>query len=275
MLRGIITEMSDNSPQLPDPLSGKARSTGQAQIALGEFQTDLLMFIQSISDESLSPFAKKVHYLLQQNLGEEDLIRISPKYASAWMNNVIDPNDIAGDFDFTWMTSIDIDNQTIKTQQMLNFIRVMTQLQQVMPADQRVNINWENFAIKLIRDGFKVQDFHNIVESQRVNDSIEPSMEGRILVAGGQIMVQPNDDDQIHIQVHRANRNKLKDPFQRSQMDDHITKHQESLSRKQAIARAQALAFQQAQQQNNNQGPGNPGQIPESTSVEDLERGQR
>ncbi len=276
LLRGIITEMSDNSPQLPDPLSGKARSTGQAQLALAEFQTDILFFLDQIANESLKPFAGKVHSLLQQFVPDDAVIRITPKYARSWINNIVEPTEIIGGFDFEWLASTDMDAESIKTQQMLNFVRVATQLQQVMPPEERVTVNWENYFIKMLRDQFKIRDFHNIIESSRFDDRIDPDLEYKLLKMGGRIKANINDVHPTHIAKHNIDMAKLKDPFQRHLMEKHIIEHQEREQEKQDVARQQAaLLLAQQQQQKPPGQSGNPGQIPESTSAADLNRGQR
>jgi len=275
LLRGIITEMSDNSPQLPDALSGKARSTGQAQLALAEFQTDILFFLDQIANESLKPFVGKVHSLLQQFIDDDAVIRITPKYARSWIHNIVEPTEIIGGFDFEWLASIDMDAESIKTQQMLNFIRVATQLQQVMPPEERVTVNWENYFIKMLRDQFKIRDFHNIIESSRFDDRIDPDMEYKILNLGGQIKVNVNDDHPVHIGKHTVDIARLKDPYQRSLMEKHIVEHRQKEQAKQVAIQQQALLFASEQQQKQPGQSGNPQQIPESTSAADLSRGQR
>jgi len=79
-LRQIITEMSDNQPQLPDPIAGKARSTGQAQLAINEWQTDLYSIVNSMIEEGWIPMVSHVHSLLQANLDDDEIIRVSGRY---------------------------------------------------------------------------------------------------------------------------------------------------------------------------------------------------
>jgi hypothetical protein len=271
LLRTIITEMSENSPQLPDPLSGKARSTGQAQLALNEFQTDLLEIMDSLSWEGLKPFAKKIHIMLQQFLDTKEVIRITPKFAKAWINNVVTPEELCGDFDFTWMPAVQMGDTQVKVQQQLNLVRIVAQLKQ--QAGINVNINWDNFFLNLIREGFNIRNYHEIIETDRMDDRVSPDMEIKILEQGGEIRVNVNDDDQAHIANHRAEMGKLKD-FPRAKLEAHITEHQKQMEQKQAAAAMQAAMLQAQQQQANGGGAeGNLGQVPEATSTADLQRG--
>lgn len=271
LLRTIITEMSENSPQLPDPLSGKARSTGQAQMALNEFQTDLLEIMDSISWEALRPFAKKMHMMLQQFLDEKEIIRITPKFAKAWINNVVTPEEICGEFDFTWMPSIQLGDTQVKVQQQLNLVRIVAQLK--AQAGINVNINWDNFFLNLIREGFNIRNYHEIIETDRMDDRVPPEMEYKVLEQDGEIRVNVNDDDEAHIIKHTVDMNKLKG-FKRAKMQSHLREHQEMAEKKREAAAMQMAQLQAAQQDDTSGGQeGNLGQVPESTSSENLQRG--
>lgn len=273
-LRGIISEMSDNSPQLPDPIAGKARSTGQAQLAFNEFQTDLVMFGQQITEEALQPQVEKMHSMLQQFLPDDKIIRISGRYANTWINRVVTAEDIVGRYNFKWNVALNAQNNTIKNQQMLNLLKV---LPQIPPnALQRINFNWENFLTKILRDGFEIKDVQNIIETENLNPSIPPAIEHKIVWLNGAIDVQRTDDHAGHIASHRKYLESLpkNDLYKQSVMAEHIQKHVDA--EKKAMLEAQLI---QAQLQLEAAQPpgqsGNPGQIPESTDAGNLEKGVR
>lgn len=270
-LRGIITEMSDNTPQLPDPLSGKARSTGQAQLALNEFQTDIIFFLQQMSDDSLKPFLKKVHSLLQQHVPDDDVIRISPKYSKSWINNVVDAGAIIGGFDFEWLTSIEMDGHTVKTNQLLNFMKIIIDMKRADPS-MDIGVNLQNIFIKFLRDSMKIRDYHNIIESDRSDDSIDPGMESRLIEMGALISVNKNDDDDAHIIRHNADKARIKDPYKKSLMEQHIQEH---MSKKEAKVREAVQMQAMIQQQQASGGQGNRTQIPQSDNEADMMRGMR
>jgi hypothetical protein len=288
MVRAMITEMSDNSPQLPDPIAGKARSTGQAQLAVNEWQTDLYSFLESLTAEGLNPLAKKVHVLLQQNLTDDDVIRVTGKYAGTWLNRIVTPDQILGNLDFKWIGGLQIEQQSIRIQQMLNFIRVY----QSVPEEARgaIKFNWNNFFIKLLRDGFLIKDVHNIVETSRQTASVDPILEGRLIEMGGDIKVQKSDQDEAHIQIHKEDLAKLKPGtenfiYKQALLQKHIVEHEAQIREKAAAAQEaqmmRAMMMQQmAAPQGNGRGgkqttPGNLGQINESTDQSDIMRGQR
>lgn len=288
-LRGIITEMSDNQPQLPDPIAGKARSTGQAQLAINEWQTDLYSFVNQIIIEALQPLAKKTHSLIQQNLPDDAIIRITGKYADQWVNKVVTPSDIAGNYDFTWKGAIQNENQSVKTQQMLNFLKIYP----MIPKEAGVNINWENLIIKLLRDGFGIRDVETVVNTSRFNASVPPSLENRLLDQGATVRVSKEDDDDLHIQEHTYGQQLQKDPYYRSMYAKHLQLHAEQKQKKalEAQMQAQAQAMAQAQMQQQMQltqmkhpsskpasppnPAGNQGQMSQSTNPGDFERGLR
>lgn len=281
IIRGWISELSDNQPQLPDPISGKARSTGQAAMAVSEWQTDLFCFIDFLSVEALGSMAHKTHSLLQQFLSEDDVIRVSGKYADTWINRVVTPQDICGHYKFKWVGALQIETQSIKTQQMLNFLQVYQRLPQEAQAE--VKMRWTNYVIKLMRDGFLIKDVENIVETEQMTASAEPDLEERILKLGGDIAVVKSDDDDLHLQVHEAahaaDRDKLTRAYRAAHMEEHRKqKQQKILEARQVAMQMQALAAGGA----GGKPPGAPGaqegnqgQIPTATSQENLNRGQK
>lgn len=279
-VRSVITQMSDNSPQLPDPIAGKARSSGQAQLAIDQWSTDLFSFLRSISADCLSPFAKKIHILCQQNLSDDDIIKVAGKYSGKWISRVISPDDILGDYSFNWITTLEIQEQQVKIQQMLNFVKVFAQI----PPDQQAKIkfNWENYLLLLLRHGFMIKDTNTIIETPRETASTDPHLENRIIILGGNIMTTDSDDDNSHIAEHKIAQSKQKNKYVVSVFDQHIQAHLEQIKSKQAEAqKAQMQAQMQmaAMQAGQKPGPqsnkpgGNPGQLSESTNAADLGRG--
>jgi hypothetical protein len=287
LLRGMITEMSDNSPQLPDPIAGKARSTGQAQLAINEWQTDLFNFIETIVTDALQPLAAQTHALLQQNLPDDAIFRISGKYAGNWVNKVVTPQDVVGSYDWKWIGNYGIDNIQVKTQQMLTLLKILPAL----PPNSGITINWPNFMIKLMRDGFQIKDVENIISTEFLNSSLDPSTENKLLEIGGTVQVHPSDDGLLHNRWHQVLLAKTKDPYIRSLVAEHMKKHSEATEKKQAAMMQQQqmmqmMAMQQAQggggggspkgpMGNRNNPMGNQTQISESTNPSDLEKGLR
>lgn len=277
-LRNWISELSDNQPQLPDPIAGKARSTGQAAMAVSEWQTDLFCFIDFLSVEALASIAHKTHSLLQQFLEEDDVIRISGKYADTWVNRVVTPQDIVGRYKFKWVGALQIETQSIKTQQMLNFLQVYKTLPP--EAQSEVKMRWQNYIIKLMRDGFLIKDVENIVETEQMTASTAPDLEERILALGGEICVEKSDDDDVHIQFHEATHAQDKDILTRAYRAKHLEEHRENKKKKALEAQQVAMQMQVLQA---SQGPGgepggaegNVSQIPTATSQSNLNRGQK
>lgn len=298
-LRSIITEMSDNQPQLPDPIAGKARSTGQAQLAIDEWQTDLYSFINLIAIEALAPLASKVHALLQQNIADSDIIKINVRYAGNWVNKIVTPNDIIGRFKFHWLGSIQVENQSVKTQQMLNFLKIIPQI----PPEAQIQIKWDNLLIRLLRDGFNIKDVQNIIETEHLKASVPPALENRALDMGGEVEVTSSDDDALHLAEHKYGQAKATDKYVRALYDKHISDHTEQQAKKAQLAQIQQAQMQQQmammqagagpiQQKGHPQGPvpgmamgnakpnapnpaGNQTQISPGVSPADLARGNR
>lgn len=285
-IRTIMSQMSDNSPQLPDPIAGKARSTGQAQMAMDEWSTDQFAFMRSIAEEALAPFAQKIHMLIQQHVKDSDIIKIAGKYAGQWISRIVTPDDIMGNYSFHWNTTLQIQQQQVKTQQMLNFIKVYAQ---IPPQEQaKIRFNWENFLIDVLKDGFSIRDITKVIETPRMTASTPPNIENMIIKQGGEVMVTDSDDDKAHIGSHTQAQNELagSDKYLRSLFDQHIQLHTQAIQKKQMEAAQQQMMMQQQQQmalaqsqgggkkqpKQGNPG-GNPGQVNESTDTADMNRG--
>lgn len=273
ILRSIISEMSDNSPQLPDPIAGKARSTGQAELAIGEWQTDLFTFIDFISTEALSSMAFKVHSLIQQFISNDDVIRVSGKYAGTWLDRVITPDQIVGNYLFKWMGALQIENQAIKTNQILNLLKIYPTLPP--EAQSQIKMNWTNIMIKIIRDGFQIRDVENIITTDKLKASTPADIEERILIQNGMIDTNVDDDDEAHIRLHVAAQNKDKDLYRRALRAKHIDKHNKQMQNKRQAMQMAMAQLQSAQAPDSAGVEGNVAQIPEATSSADLQRGMR
>lgn len=281
MLRSIITEMSDNTPQLPDPIAGKARSTGQAQLAINEWQTDLFNFLEQISIEGLTVLAKQTHSLLQQNLPDDTIIRVAGKYATQWVNRVVTPEDLVGGFDFKWVGNIAIDNNSVKTQQMLNFLKILP----MIPQDSGIKFNWENFVILLLREGFQIKSPETLISTAHLNASVPPNIENKIINQGGEVEVCEQDDDDLHIKVHAIDGGKSKDVYIQSLYVKHIKDHEDAKAKKIQIMQMMQQQMQQQQLMLAQQGPpkgksggannpqGNQTQLSQSSNPADYARG--
>jgi hypothetical protein len=276
VLRQAISEMSDNSPQLPDPLAGKARSTGQAELAFGEFQTDLLSFMDTITTEALNPFAKKVHIMLQQYLPEDRIIRVAGRNSPNWIDRAVTPEELVGDFDFEWKGAIQIANQSVKGQQLLNFMRLFPQL----PPDSNVRIRWANLLRVFFKDSLQMRDADFMIETTQQGASTPARIENRIIAQGGMIEVQPTDDDSVHIQSHQSKIGDLKSNWTIAKMQEHINAHVKQIKDKELAIQQQQLEMQLALAQAQPPGgaptqQGNPQQISESPEGADQQRGLR
>ena len=271
-LRGMITEMSDNSPQLPDPIAGKARSTGQAQLAINEWQTDLFTFIDYVSEEALSPLAFKVHLLLQQFLSDDDVIRVSGKYSGTWLERVVSADDLVGQYMFKWIGALQIENSAVKTQQMMNLLKILPSLPP--QAQQDVKLNWANFVTKIMRDGFLIKDLENIMETANLTASVSPKIEEKILKLNGVIKVNASDDDMLHLQLHEYEQRIDKDLYRSAVRSKHIVEHKDQLQKKQIVLKM--MQQQQQQIQAPQQKPvGNTTQIQQTPTQDNMERGMR
>jgi hypothetical protein len=191
---------------------------------------------------------------------------------------VTGPADIVGNYDWKWIGSFGIDNQQVKTQQMLTLLKILPAL----PPDAGVNVKWPNFMIKLMRDGFQIRDVENVIETEFLNASTDPGIENKLLEQGGSVMANTSDDDALHVRVHQDLLGKTKDPYHRALIDKHIKEHGLAAEKKAQMQQMMQMQMQlSAGQPGANKGPqgnrnnpmGNQTQISESTDPSDYERG--
>jgi len=284
LLRSVITQMSDNSPQLPDPIAGKARSTGQAELAIGEWQTDLYSFLEKLEIECMVPMTRMVHMLLQQYVKEKIIVRIGGRYAGTWLKTIVEPEELLGSYDFRWKGALQTENTAVKVQQMLNFMKIAGQI----PAEQGVRVNWPNFIETFLTEGLQIKNSHKYLETEDLSPEVPAGIENKIVSYGGQVKVKAADDDEAHIRIHERVLAEMKNAYQRSQMELHIARHYQQRDEKAAQAQMQMQAAEAAmmQMQGGGQGgqggpggrnnmAGNQGQLSEATDSADLQRGIR
>lgn len=277
-LRSIITEMSDNQPQLPEPIAGKARSTGQSELAINEWNTDMYSFVNQNLKEALEPLAGDVHMLLQQNLPDDEVIRISGKYAGSWVNRVVTPGDIVGRYNFKWTGAVAVQDKRVNAQQMLQLFKIYPMLP---PGEVKLKLS--NIMIKFLRDGLGIQDVENCIETPEFNASIAPYIENKLIQLGSPVKTEDSDDDEAHLRSHAVEMNKEKDPYIRAMFFQHINKHKEQIQKKAQAAQQQQQMMQMQMQMQAQGGPqkpaapnnpmGNQVQLSESTNAADYQRG--
>jgi hypothetical protein len=265
-IRGMISELSDNQPQLPDPIAGKARSTGQAQMAINEWQTDLFTFIDFACEDALNSLAYKTHLLIQQNIKDDEVIKITGRYANTYLERYITADEIVGQYRFKWIGALQIENVAIRTQQILNFIKLYPALPP--DAQAKISLQWENLIIKVLRDGFNIKDIENVIETTKMKASVAPSLEEKILKLGGKMVIAESDDDKLHIQYHEQMQLVEKDIFLKANRSRHLIEHREQLQKK--IMAMQMAQQQQMMMQGQQEGTGTPGMMPQGAPMSDA-----
>jgi hypothetical protein len=133
-----------------------------------------------------------------------------------------------------------------------------------------------------MRDGFLIKDIDNVVDTQHMRAAVDPVLEEKILDLGGDIMVQKDDNDALHLQIHGQAQGKDRDPLRRARRLKHNQEHEAQIVRKAAEVRQiqmQMQVVQAAGQGGGGQGgqpsAGNTAQIPASANAPDLERGMK
>lgn len=249
-------------------------------MAINEWQTDLFTFIDFACEDALNPLAYKTHLLIQQNIKDDDVIKITGKYANTYLERYVTAEEITGQYRFKWIGALQIENVAIRTQQILNFIKLYPSLPQ--DAQAKISLQWENLIIKVLRDGFNIKDIENVIETDRMKASVPATLEEKIMKLGGKMTVNPSDDDEGHMRIHDYAQTLDKDVYTRAQRAKHRAEHQAQMEKKMlAVQMQQQMMLAQGQQQGSQQPKGTPGMMPQGAPMSealnpgDMSRGMR
>ena len=139
-------------------------------------------------------------------------------------------------------------------------------------------MNWQNFIIRVMKDGFQMKNVEEVVETDRMKATVPPLIENKILLMNGEIEVRYSDNDDIHINFHKQLL-ESKDALVRAKVSAHIAEHEVQKQKKAEELMMQQMQQQMMAQQVQGRGPKNPngnqGQLSEATNPADLQRGMR
>lgn len=220
-------------------------------MAIGEWQTDLFNFIEQLSNEALNPLSMMTHSLIQQNISDDTVIRITGKLANEYIFKVVTPDDINGNYDFRWIGSIQSESQSVRTQQMLQLLKILP----MIPPNAGVTMNWQNFIIRILKDGIQLKNPEEIVETERMKSTVPPLIENKILEMGGEIEVRHADNDDVHINFHNQLLDST-DALVRAKLSAHIAEHELQKQKKAEEAMMQQMMQQQMMQARPQEGRG-------------------
>jgi len=245
LVKNEILEASDAVPNMPPQMRGVGRTVSRDRAVSVEMASELSEFIRQTT-LTFEDLIRKTHSNIQQNITEEQYVRILKKDSKSFHVMKITPDDIIGDYDFQWLGSNRTSLDRMQTQQLINMLRI------ALAGQAKFDVNY--LIRKILREGFNFSDADQIMGSEDAQTSIDQDIENILLKLGRYVPISPADDDQKHLQD-------LQEEFgdQNSWTDlgdqigecvkDHANRHIGGMQAKQQVAqRASQQAMQEAMQ---------------------------
>jgi hypothetical protein len=220
--------------------------------------------IKNFEDNILKPWLRFQYSYNLQYLTRETLIGIIGKKAAQAMLRTEDPleqkqpkDTIIGDFDFKPLGVTQTENKIIRGQQLINFLNIAMKAEQIKPGTVDIA-----FLIGKIWEVSGDGD-NRILLPQITDPQMDANDENVLLSQGGEVHINPNDNDDEHITAHMPLQ--LIPEFMKNKMN-HLKEHLMSKQKKGMAAQASAGIGMGAQQQPAFQPklpmPGNNGGVP-------------
>lgn len=267
---------------------GRALNTATgAQIVASENLVQVRDVIENVEDQVMIPMLKMMHILTMQCLDRDITLRITGAQGLTMIEHKISAPDVVGDFDFEWLGSTGAMNQTVKSQQMINYLQIAAQVPPELYKANNIQLDIGYLMKAIWSDGFGLRNADRVIRDLSPMKSVDPRLENDLFLAerGEEVKVSPADNDVGHIKQHQPLVGNHDTPdSQIPLVIAHIQEHHAAQLTKQIMQQMQAQA--QAQQQlgggggqpppaGPGGGPGmplNPGRPQQTSSADDVFR---
>jgi hypothetical protein len=201
---------------------------------------------------AIKELAETVWALDQQHLPFNTVLKVlDPFSASKFRFIRASPNLINGQYDFSIVSAPSTGNPQVRRQQLIQVIQVLTQIMPIAAeSGQPVKIDYSNLVLRILRE-FNIPNiaevFPQLVNSEQINnlpsfindalsngESMDPELENQIVSDGGDIKVNPGDDDLTHIISHQEAAN-IATGQVKTKLMEHNQKHSEQMELKRAL----------------------------------------
>lgn len=226
LIAGIVEQYPGLQPM---PMAGRKAATHISAIQQ-EYSLPIMDMAENMEAQVMSPWLKKVFLLNQQFVDENEVFFVVGKDGKKYWQK-LSPEMLVGDYNFKWNGSNQATNVHVRAQQMMQFVNILTPLAPYLQQQgNKVNITY--LLKRIWKEGFGLNGEDQLVGEAAESRAIDPNIENLALGAGHYLGVDPQDDDEQHIQVHQAVQNI---PLGQK----HIQAHQQQMQQKQLMQQAQ------------------------------------
>jgi len=254
-VRQMISQFSDDSLSIAPQLSGKVRTATQAQAVQSESNSNLRNMVLCDQYDVMIPICRMTHSMLQQFQTEEYQITLQGPDKASWITEKIAPKDLVGDLHWIWQGSDVNEQSAVRNQQLLAYTNMIMQSAQALQGQVDLPA-----LIKLCGKeafGIEADRIAEIFPDEMKSRTVDPELENMALVDLQDVVVNPGDIYEYHMQVHGEGLKKAKDQDEKIAFIKHMQKHETDKRAKDLLAQQQQqLAAVQAQ---NEQMGGQPG----------------
>lgn len=254
-IRSMISQFSDNAPSIAPQLSGKARSATQASAVQSEITANLKNMIRADEFEVMGPLCSMTHWLLKQFQSEEYQVVTQGAEKGSWITKTVNPETLAKDCLFVWRGSEVAQKTAIRTQQIISAFNMAMQTAQMLPNA----IDLPAIFKIVMKEGFDLEDL-DIYPDDRQKKTVDPKVENLSLDGGEDTPVNPGDDYDEHMKIHKegydqADSDDQKIVYLRHMHSHEIAKQAKDMLQKQE-AQINSLKQQTQMMQSGGQQPG-------------------
>jgi len=254
------------------------QTTAGMQLMLAEAQTPIRDVVEGIEDQVFVRLLHYSHVLTQQCLDRDIVLQIAGAEGAPLVEQRISVADIVGDFDFKWLGSTTAQNQTVRAQQMINFLAMASRIPEERLQASNVTIDIGYLMRAIWTDGMQLPNGDRVVRDRVKQSSIDPRIENDLfrLGRGADVVVSEADEDDAHNRVHALVRDDPRlPPDAVTLVEKHMQTHQaakmaKQIMRQQQEAQRRGLAYAAGQKPNGNGNGG--GRMPQTAGIDDVLR---
>lgn len=292
MMQTLIALMNDVANVAPyggagitGPRSrGRAVNTATgASIITSEAQLQVREVESGLEDDLLNPLLTKMHALTLQCLDRPLLLRLDGRRGAPLAQMKIVRTDLLGRFDFQWLGSTTTYNQSVRSQQRLQFLQIVSRIPPEVLQQSNTRVDWIELLEGIWEDFFDTPAQGRVLKEITPSTSIDPRIENDLFAQGlgKQVEVSPSDNHQQHLQLHdrllgRPDLHPMTGEDVAAHMQQHIQAAVMAMMQQQMAQQQQAAGPGGAQAPGGNRlqlGAGQqPGRMASTTSPDDVMR---
>jgi len=236
-LLGLTNDVANVTPSAALGAAPRGRSRSQQtaagmQMALAEGAVDTREVVEGLEDSVYSQLLSRNCSMIQQFLDRKVLLKVAGRDAGATISQEIGAADIAGEFDFQWLGSLQTLNLQVRAQQMVNFLGMVSSVPPEIMQQQGVTLDFAYLLREIWGTGMGLRNPERIIRDIEPKTSLDWRLENQMLLAGrtDALQVHGADDHQAHLEGHdRLLQSRRLTPEQEQALTAHNQEHAERL----------------------------------------------